>query len=46
MAFDRVLRCHSYSYTVGYPIDYEHGLLSDPVESNDTLNFVFDWLNF
>ncbi len=46
MAIDRIMRCNWYAYTAGYPIDYEHGLLSDSVESNDTLNFIFDWLNF
>ena len=46
MAADRVLRCHNYSSTAGYEIDYGRGLLSDPVEDNNTLNFIFDWLDF
>ncbi len=46
MATDRTLRCHANSYTVGYKMDFARGLLDDPVEDNDTLNFVFDWLNF
>jgi putative membrane protein insertion efficiency factor len=46
MSDERIFRCHEWSYTAGYPVDYEHMLLSDPVESNDTFNFIFDWLNF
>ena len=46
MAADRTFRCNGYSYTAGYAVDFERGPLSDPVEDNNTLNFIFDWLNF
>jgi putative membrane protein insertion efficiency factor len=46
MANERVMRCNEWSYTANYPIDYQHSLLYDPVESNNTFNFIFDWLNF
>ncbi len=46
MANDRLFRCHEWSYTCDYPVDYGHALLYDPVEANDTFNFIFDWLNF
>ena len=46
MSADRTFRCNGYSHTAGYELDFERGLLSDPVENNDTLNFIFDWLNF
>lgn len=46
MALDRIIRCNPWAYTANYPVDYEHQKLFDPVEKNDTFNFIFDFLNF
>jgi putative membrane protein insertion efficiency factor len=46
MAGDRLMRCHQWADSYGYPVDYDRGLLYDPVEADDTFNFIFDWLNF
>ncbi len=46
MALDRIIRCNPWAYTNNYPVDYEHQKLYDPVEKNDTFNFIFDFINF
>ncbi len=46
MSTDRLFRCHGWSYAYDYPYDYKHSLLSDPVEANNTFNFIFDRINF
>lgn len=46
MEGDRYLRCHQWAEQANYPLDYEHALLSDPVEKNNKLNWILDWLNF
>ena len=45
MSTDRLFRCHGWSYTCDYPYDVKRSLLSDPVEANNTFNFMFDWIN-
>jgi len=46
MSTDRLFRCHAWSHEYGYQFDSDRSLLLDPVEANDTFNFLFDWLNF
>ena len=46
MSNERLFRCHGWSHDYNYPHDYETSLLSDPVEANNTFNFIFDWMNF
>lgn len=46
MSTDRIFRCHAWSHMCGYPFDGDRFLLIDTVEANDTMNFMYGWLNF